>query len=81
MKFSMNGFRRQLSEDVENLRDMVRDSMNGEFFDREDLVEAMNNVITHSNVINCVYQKDDPEFVEIHMEVDHLEMNPEGDVE
>ncbi len=81
MKFSMNGFRRQLSEDVETLRNLVRDSLNGEFCDREELVEAMNQVITHSNVINCVYQKDDPEFVEIKLEVDHLEMNPEGDVE
>lgn len=81
MKFSMNGFRRQLSDDVETLRDMVRDSMNGEFYDREDLVEAMNNVITHSNVINCVFVKDDPEFGEIDMEIEHLELNPEGDVE
>jgi len=81
MKFSMNGFRRQLSGDIETLLELVRDSMNGELYDREDMVEAMNNVITHSNVINRVFNKDDPDFSEIDLELEHLELTPEGDVE
>ncbi|WP_417500758.1 hypothetical protein [Marinobacter sp.] len=79
MKFSMNGFRRQLSGDAENLRDIARDVMNEEWFDREDFVEAINQIITHSNVINCVYQNDDPDFVDMSdLEVGHLEITPEG---
>lgn len=79
MKFSMNGFRRQLGGDVENLRDIARDVMNEEWFDRDDFVEAINQIITHSNVINCVYQNDDPDFVDMSdLEVGHLEITPEG---
>ena len=81
MKFSMNGFRRQLSNDIETLLELVRDSMNGELYDREDMVVAMNNVITHSNVINRVFNNDDPDFSEIELELEHLELTPEGDVE
>ena len=81
MKFSMNGFRRQLSGDIETLLELVRDSMNGELYDREDMVVAMNNVITHSNVINRVFNNDDPDFSEIELELEHLELTPEGDVE
>lgn len=79
MKFSMNGFRRQLSGDIETLRDITKDAMNGEFYDKEDLVEAINQIITHSNVLNCVYQKGDPEFIDMSdLEVEHLELLPEG---
>ncbi len=79
MKFSMNGFRHQLSGDIETLRDIARDVMNGELYDKEDFVEAINQVITHSNVLNCVYQQDDPDFVEMSdLEIDHLEVTPEG---
>lgn len=79
MKFSMNGFRRQLSGDIEALRDIARDAMNGELYDKEDFVEAINQVITHSNVLNCVYQQHDPDFVEMSdLEIDHLEITPEG---
>lgn len=79
MKFSMNGFRRQLSTDTEALRDIARDVMNGEMYDKEDFVEAINQLITHSNVLNCVSQQDDPEFVDMSdLEVEHLELTPEG---
>lgn len=79
MKFSMNGFRRQLSTDTEALRDIARDILNGNFYEKEDLVEAVNGIITHSNVINCLFSKDDPEFTEMSdIEVEHLELNEEG---
>lgn len=75
MKFSMNGFRRQLSGDVSNLRDMVENVAFGDWFDREDLINAMNQVITHSNVINCVYCKDDPDFSDLSdIRIENLEM-------
>jgi hypothetical protein len=54
MRFSMNGFRRNLSEDVENLRDLVQSVINDEDYDKEDLVDAINNVICQSNSLNCV---------------------------
>lgn len=74
MNFSMNGFRRQLSGDVSNLRDMVENVAFGDWFDREDLINAMNQVITHSNVINCVYCKDDPDFSDLSdIEIEHIE--------
>lgn len=79
MKFSMNGARRQLSNDAEALRDIARDIINGNFYEKEDLVEAVNKIITHSNVINCVYSKDDPDFTEMSdIQVEHLELNEEG---
>lgn len=79
MKFSMNDFRRQLSGDIETLKDLARDAINGNYCDKEDFVEAVNQVITHSNVLNCVYQKDDPEFIDMSdLEVEHIELTPEG---
>lgn len=79
MKFSMNGFRRQLSADIAELRELVRDSINMQLHDQDELVDAMNRVITHSNVVNCVYNKDDPDFVDMNeLEIDHLDMS-EGD--
>jgi len=76
MKFSMNGFRKQLSNDVDELREMVKNVLNDDYIDKDDLVEAMNDVITHSNVINCVYDDDDPNFSDISdIEIKHLEFN------
>jgi len=81
VKFSMNGFRRQLSNDVADLRELVKDAMNMQLHDKDELIDAMNRVITHSNVVNCVYQKDDPDFVDMSdLEIDHLEDEPEGDL-
>jgi len=74
MKFSMNGFRRQLSNDVKSLKDIVELVINESFYDKDDLVEAVNDVITHSNVVNCVYNDNDPDFIEMSdVEIDHLE--------
>ena len=38
MKFSMNGFRRQLSADIAELRELVRDSINMQLQDQDDLI-------------------------------------------
>lgn len=76
MKFSMNGFRHQLSRDIVELRDLVKDAIKMELHDSEDLVDAMNRVITHSNVVNCVYNKDDPDFTDMNeVEIEHLELD------
>lgn len=82
MKFSMNGFRRQLSHDVATLRDLVRDSINMELHDDAELVDAMNAVITHSNVVNCVYQEGDDTFIEMgELEIEALDMSKVGEEE
>lgn len=75
MKFSMNGFRRGLSDDAQSLRDVAECILNdGLDYNRDDLVEAVNRIITQSNVLNCVYVADDPEFTDLgHLEVEHLE--------
>ena len=74
MKFSMNGFRQQLSRDTAALRDLVNDVVNGDHHEEVELIEAMNNLITHSNVINCVYQDDDPMFTDMsEVEIEHIE--------
>lgn len=79
MQFSMNGFRHQLSNDVKSLRDVVELIKNGETYDEEELFEAVNQVITHSNVVNCVYSNDDPLFTDMSsIEVEHLELHTES---
>lgn len=74
MKVSMNGLRRNLSGDVETLRDLVESVLKGEWYDGADLRNAMNDVIQDSNVLNCVFSKDDPDFTDMgNVEVELLE--------
>jgi len=74
MKFSMNGFRRQLHTDTKELKSICSDVINDELYDKDELVDLVNKVITHSNVINCVFVKDDPDFVDMgDLELEHLE--------
>lgn len=74
MKFSMNGYRRNNCADIETLRDLVVGVLAGEHVDDEELADAMNQVITNANVLNCVFQPDDPNFVEMgDLEVEHIE--------
>lgn len=74
MKFSMNGFRRQLSRDIETLRDEVQRVLSDDFVDKDDLRIAMNEVITHSNVVNCVYIENDADFNDMSdLEIEHIE--------
>lgn len=78
MKFSMNGFRRQLSGDVEELRFIVKNVINDEWYSKEELAEALNSVIQHSNVLNCVFYPNDPDFTDMgDLEVEHLELDEE----
>ena len=75
MKVSMNGFRRNLSEDVQTLRDISAAILNEDWWDREDFANAVNAVIAHSNVLNCIYSPDDPDFTEMTgLEVEHIDM-------
>jgi len=65
VKVSMNGLRRNLSSDVQALREQVEAVINGDWYDGEDLRDAMNDVIRDSNVLNCVYNKNDPDFIDM----------------
>lgn len=77
MKVSMNGLRRNLSSDVQTLRDQVEAVLKGDWCDWDDLRDAMNDVIRISNVLNCVYNKDDPDFSDMgEVEVELLEKEP-----
>jgi hypothetical protein len=60
MNVSMNGLRMNLSRDVDKLREMVLLVLqDNEWYDKEELIDAMNDVICDSNVLNCVYTEDD----------------------
>jgi len=42
--------------------------------DKQDLIDAVNDIIRHSNVVNCVFIADDPEFADMSdLEVEHIE--------
>lgn len=74
MKVSMNGLRQSLSDDVGELRDIIQAVISDECYDKGDLINAVNQVIRDSNVMNCVYMKDDPDFTDMsEVEVDLLE--------
>ena len=74
MKFSMDGFRRNLSSDVRELRDIVKCIVAGEYYDEDDLISAMNEIIISSNVINCVSDSDNDLFNDMSdVEVEHID--------
>lgn len=78
MKFSMNGFRRQLNGDVQELRYIVNNIINDEWYSKVELAEALNAVIQHSNCLNCVYSANDPDFTDMgDLEVEHIELDTE----
>ena len=62
MIFSMNGFRKNLNCDIENLRELIQSVIDDNDFDKEDLVDAMNQVICHSNTLNCVSIEGNKDF-------------------
>jgi len=75
MKFSMNGFRRQLHNDVAELRQIAQRMVDGEFYAQIDFINAVNQIVQHSNVINCVYNDGDENFTDMSkMEVEQLEL-------
>lgn len=76
MKFSMNGFRRQLSESCNQLKYIAQRILNDDFYDDEDLVEAVNEIIRHSNVLNCVYTDGDESFTDMsHVQIERIELS------
>ncbi|TFH84947.1 hypothetical protein EQG41_19695 [Billgrantia azerbaijanica] len=79
MKVSMNGLRRNLSGDVQELRDVAASIINDDWYDKADLVRAVNAIIQHSNVLNCIYVANDPDFTDMgDLEVEPLEAGGEG---
>ena len=65
MQVSMNGFRRNLSGNVKELREVTQAIIKDDWYEKEDLITAVNQVIRDSNVLNCIYYKDDPDFSEM----------------
>ena len=80
MKVSMDGLRSNLSSDIEKLREVAEAILKDEWFDKEDFEDAMNDVITASNVLNCIYDNDNESFSDMgHVEVERLEVISEDD--
>lgn len=74
MNVSMDGFRKGLSGNVQNLRDIVKRVSVDDHYDNEELIEAMNDVIQDSNVLNCIYSENDESFNDLgHVEVEPIE--------
>ena len=74
MEVSMDGLRKGLCGNVQNLRDIVERVTVDDYFDNDELIEAMNDVIRDSNVLNCVYSDDNKSFNDIgHVEVAIIE--------
>ena len=62
MKFSMDGFRKNIAGEVAELKDLVEAVLAGEFYDNEDLQDAMNDVICSVNALACVYDDENELF-------------------
>lgn len=52
--FSVNGFRRELSRDIKELKELTESYLETDELDKDDLTEAVNNLICKSNGFNCV---------------------------
>jgi len=68
MKVCMNGFRGSLTRDVNSLKHMIEtiiDKTFHEYYDNDELVDAMNQVISGSNILNCIHNKDDDDFADM----------------
>ena len=65
IKFSMDGFRKNLSRNVQELKDVVERIINEDHYDNEDLVDAVNNIICGSNSLNCVYFSGGKDFTDL----------------
>lgn len=65
MKFSMNGFRKALNQDLIDLKLKLERVVAGKNFDADELKESFNVIDQHSNVLNCVYDNNDDEFSDL----------------
>lgn len=54
VSFSMNGWRRNLSEEVRSLRDTAKQLLDDEELDRDELRRVVDEIICMSNSVNCV---------------------------
>ena len=72
--FSMNGWRRQLSEGVQELRDISQAIKNDDHYDEDDLIATVGELICLSNCINCVSIEGDANFKDMsELEVTHID--------
>ncbi len=52
--FSMNGWRRNLSDEVRSLRDTVKQLLDEDELDRDELKRVVDEIICMSNSANCL---------------------------
>lgn len=85
MKVSMNGLRRNLMSDIEELKHIVERVISGDYhdtFDRANLINAMNSVICDANVLNCIFNANDEHFSDMsHVELELISEPSESDDE
>jgi len=65
MKFSMNGFRRNLVSDTNELGDAIRKIISDGSLDGDDeieLADLFNSIACHANCLNCVSISGDDMF-------------------
>ena len=69
MNVSMNGLRRNLSDDVEQLKRQIEFVLGCDYslqpHTKEALKDALNQVIQDSNILNCVFDESIPEFSDL----------------
>ena len=61
----MNGFRRNFSDVIQELKTTAQAIVNVECYEKEDLINALNEVIRHSNVPNSIHINNDPDFADM----------------
>jgi hypothetical protein len=62
IKFSMNGFRSNFYDDLVELKELIKQVLEDEYFDKDDLSSAMDQVLCSANALNCVYLPEDDSF-------------------
>lgn len=76
MNLSMDGFRNEISRNIEELKEIVTKVIDGsykEYSDKDELVDAMNDVIRKSNALNSVYFKGCKDFTNMsHIRIPEL---------
>lgn len=74
VSFSMNGWRRQLSEGVAELRDIVQAIKDDKDYNEDDLVAAVGELICLSNSVNCTSVEGVDGFTDMSdLEISHLD--------
>lgn len=76
VKFSFDEFRKYLMHDLESLRNICKEIATGGNFDSDLMVEQMDRVIQHCNVLNGVYSATDESFNDL----SHIGLRFLGDI-